>query len=99
MHSIIPQTDPVAEAHKDVSWLFGEYAGELVRLISGALRSEDVGEAEDLAQDVWLSLWERAVADGRLVSPAGVLLDLAVARVAAFYGRPVASAAVEAVAA
>jgi len=97
MSSIIPQTG-LAEAHKDVSWLFGEYSGELVRLISGALRTEDVGEAEDLAQDVWLGLWERAVADGRLESPASALLDLAVARVAEFYGRPAAATA-EAVAA
>jgi hypothetical protein len=98
MKAIIPQGD-LAEARVDVSWLFGEYAGELVRLISGALRSEDVGEAEDLAQDVWLGVWERAVADGRLESPACVLLDLAVARVAEFYGRPVAAATAEAVAA
>ena len=98
MQAIIPQTG-LAEAREDVSWLYGEYAGELVRLISGALRAEDVGEAEDLAQDVWLGLWERAVADGRLDSPAGALLDLAIARVAAFYGRPVAAAAAEAVAA
>lgn len=94
MHSIIPQ---MQAAREDVSVLFSEFSAGVVELIEVGLAPEDRGEAEDLAQDVWLGLWGQVVVTGEVVRPGSALLDLINARVAEFYGRPVA--AVEAVAA
>jgi DNA-directed RNA polymerase specialized sigma24 family protein len=96
MYNIIPQTEA---ARGDVSVLFSEHAAWLVALISEWLAPEDRGEAEDLAQDVWLAVWERAASGAPLGEPEGLLVDLAGRAVATFYGRMVVTSAVEAVAA
>lgn len=64
---------------------FREYAPMVRRVVARAVRREDAGLVDDLAQDVWVQAWQYLLRGNDVVRPAGLLAVMARSRVSAHY--------------
>ncbi|MFG3399161.1 sigma factor [Streptomyces parvus] len=64
---------------------FREYAPMVRRVVARAVRREDAGLVDDLAQDVWVEAWQYLLRGNDVVRPAGLLAVMARSRVSAHY--------------
>lgn len=75
----------LAEQRDQVTALFLRHDDRIRRMIAARLLPEDKHLADDLAQDVWLRLWQYVSRGDTIERPAGLLATMARCRVAHHY--------------
>lgn len=65
--------------------LYTAHSAQVLDVVTRALRAEDVHQAEDIAQDVWLCAWQYLLRGNTIERPAGLLITMARHRVTDHY--------------
>lgn len=60
-----------------LSTLYTAHSDQVLDVVTRALRAEDVHQAEDIAQDVWLAFWQYLLRGNTVTRPAGLLATMA----------------------
>lgn len=74
-----------APARELLGGWFVEFAPMVERVVGRAVRREDAGLVEDLAQDVWVEAWQYLLRGNTVARPEGLLARMARHRVLAHY--------------
>jgi DNA-directed RNA polymerase specialized sigma24 family protein len=69
----------------DLTEIYANQQSRVLRIVTRALRVEDQGQAEDLAQDVWLMVWQYLLRGNTIRHAPGLLSVLARRRVYSYY--------------
>ncbi|MBV9026054.1 MAG: sigma-70 family RNA polymerase sigma factor [Streptomycetaceae bacterium] len=79
------RTQPPEPQRQAVAALYVEHADRVRRIVAAGLRPADLDQADDLAQDVWLTLWQYVLRGNVIDRPAGLLSAMARHRVTDHY--------------
>ncbi|MEU5157763.1 MULTISPECIES: sigma factor [Actinomycetes] len=82
--AVVSRVEDAAQRELLAGW-FAEYAPMVERVVARSVRREDAGDVEDLAQDVWVAVWQYLLRGNAVARPAGLLARMARCRVAHHY--------------
>jgi DNA-directed RNA polymerase specialized sigma24 family protein len=81
-HRIRP---PDPEQRQHVAALYQQHSARVRRIVAAGLRPADQHQADDIAQDVWLTFWQYVLRGNTIGRPGGLLATMARCRVADHY--------------
>lgn len=84
MHHRIQPPDQ-QQQRQAVAALFAAHSGRVRQVVAAGLRPADQHQADDLAQDVWLTFWQYVLRGNDIARPAGLLTAMARHRVTDHY--------------
>lgn len=77
MDRIDARPDSDQQQRHEVASLYVQHADTVRRIVARSLNPADQHQADDLAQDVWLTFWQYVLRGNSIPRPAGLLTTMA----------------------